>query len=358
MDEEHATETTTERAPEKGTLGKWIGRIFKILFCVIAVLLVIFTVMANIGGSNDALKKSIEGYIAESTGMDARVGQLHNMTFFPDISFDFEDTEIYPRGSADSVMNVGRVQVAFSFWDVMAGTGKIKAMNIEDFRALPGTLIKSDMQIHRISIVEDAEGARMQSTGEIGGKPFTASSNMEVFGLGRGKKYSFGPERIISASLGDAAITGTMSGGKGDNIVLKGIEIKSADKKVLNGELTLARGGSKIFVTGMLKMEPNGSDIAPEIGFYLHPGTDGTHGLEGALKSSRFDVSDFAASSPYGNLMKTVEGAFGAEDIARSFPVTLDVKSLYKNGADAGAYNGPLPLKGWHIDAGALSGSP
>ncbi len=342
---------------EKSGLRKWIGRIVKILFCVFAVLLVIFTVMANIGGSSDALKKSIEGYISESTGMDARVGQLNNMSFFPDVAFDFEDTEIYTRGSADVVMIVGRVQVMFGFWDVMAGTGKIKVMNIEDFIAVPGAVMKNDLQIDGISIVEDQDGARMQSTGKIGGKSFTARSDMEVTGLGRGKKFSFGPERIINASLGDADISTTMSGRKGENIFLKDIEIISAEKKVLGGELSIARGGSKIFVTGTLRVEPNGSDIAPEIGFYLRPGADGTHDLGGALKSSRFDTADFAAGSPYDSLMKTVEGAFGVQDLAQTFPVTLDIKSLYKNGTESGAYNGPLPLKGWRIDAGALSGS-
>lgn len=354
MDEQE-TEVEHKRGTEKRSAGKWVGRIFKILFCVTAVLLIIFTVMANIGGASDPLKRSIEGYVSESTGMNARVGKLNNMSFFPDVAFDFEETEISPRGRMDAVMAIGKVQVAFGFWDVMFGTGKVKVINIENFRALPGYLIESDVRIDKISIVEETEGAHMQSTGEIGGKAFTVRSNMEASGLGRGRKYSFGNERTINISIGDSIAVAMMKGGKGSNIILEDIDIKSGDKKVMSGKIDLARGGGKIFITGTLRMEPNGSDIMPEIGFYLRPHVDGTHGLEGVLKSDRFDTADFISGSPYDGLMKTVEGAFGVRDITRTFPVSLDIRSLYKDGSEAGSFSGHLPLKGWRIDTAALA---
>ena len=62
------TEKTVDVKPQR---RRWFGTTFKVLFFVLAGLILIFAVLANLGGSSDTLKKSIEEFVTENTGYDA-----------------------------------------------------------------------------------------------------------------------------------------------------------------------------------------------------------------------------------------------------------------------------------------------
>src|SRR5262249_31243184 len=137
---------------------RWISLGLKTIFFAVAFFLIIFTVMANMGGSSDTLRESIEQFISESTGYKARVGHLSAMTFFPDISFNFENMELYGESSAEPAVYTGSVKVALDFWDVMMNTGKIKTFNIRKFRALPGVIFESAFALDELAITDKEEG--------------------------------------------------------------------------------------------------------------------------------------------------------------------------------------------------------
>ena len=81
-----------ETTPKKKR--NWFYLLLKITFGFSAVLLIVLTVMANVGGNSETLRQSIEQFITENTSYNASVGQLNAMKFFPDIILDFEKTEL------------------------------------------------------------------------------------------------------------------------------------------------------------------------------------------------------------------------------------------------------------------------
>jgi hypothetical protein len=328
---------------------RWIGTTLKVLFCVAATLLIIFTVMANIGGTSPTLKKSIEEFIEDGTGYRAEIGTLHNMSFFPDIAFDFESTELYRTGQIDAVAYAGRVQVAFSFWDVMASTGKIKKLNIEHFITMPDILLKTQLTVDSLKIVDNGEEPRLVGSGTIGDQDFTISSGMKAKGIGQGKKYTFGSERDFFVTLGNLTLAGKMKGADNNGIILENLDLKTKDKPVLSGNVELERGEMRVNVTGNFKMHDHGSDLAPNIGLFIRQ-RGGVYKTEGEIKSESFHVEDFMKASAYGQAMSTIESAFGVQDVPETVMIKLKAANIYRDSVPKGAYDAPLPLKGWRVD--------
>jgi hypothetical protein len=337
---------------------RWFSTTFKVLFCVLAALILIFAVLANLGGSSETLKRSIEEYVAENTGYDAKVGKLNNMNFFPDIVLDFENTEFFRRDQIDVVMAAQKVQVAFGFWDVMARTGKIKKMNIEGFRALPGTLLEKSVRVDRLAIIETEGGPRMESAGLIGEHAFSVSYSMESSGLGGGKKYSFGNERDLDITFGDASFKGHMKQSDQKDMMLENIEVKLSDKQVATGNIVMARQENRVKIAGDIVMKEHGTDINPDINLHLRTERFGIINVDGALNSTEFHTHDFSAGSAYNDLMTIVESTFGPADESEIIDLELKAGTLYRGEISEGGYQGPLPLKGWRIDVGAIKKAP
>lgn len=349
---------TEEIVQEQPRRRRWFGTIFKILFCVLAGLILIFAVLANLGGSNDALKKSIEEFVAENTGYDAKVGKLNNMNFFPDIILDFENTEFFRRGQIDVVMTAQKVQVAFGFWDVMARTGKIKKMNIEGFRAMPEILTDKSVRVDSLAIVETENGPRMESKGLIGENPFSVSYSMESSGLGGGRNYRFGRERDLDITFGNVSFKGHMKEADKQYMDFENIEVKLGDKQVATGNIVLTREENRVKATGEILMKEHGTDIKPDVSLHLSGQRFSISKIDGTLSSTQFHTDDFSTGSAYDGLMKVVENAFGAPDASEITDLELDAGTLYRGEVSEGEYKGPLPLKGWRIDAGAIKKSP
>ncbi len=349
------SEATVDEKPQR---RRWLGTTFKVLFCVLAGLILIFAVLANLGGSSDALKKSIEEFVAENTGYDAKVGKLNNMNFFHDIVLDFENTEFFRRGQIDVVMTAQKIQLAFGFWDVMARTGKIKKMNIEGFRALPETLMDKSVRVDSLAIVDTESGPRMESVGLIGDRSFSVSYSMESSGLGGGKKYSFGRERDLSITFGDASFAGHMKETDKKGMIFENIEVKIGEKQLATGDIVMTREDNNVKTTGNIIMKEHGTDIKPDISLHLKGQRFGVSKIDGTLNSTQFHTDDFSTGSGYDSFMNVVESAFGAADASGTAGLELDAGTFYRGKVSEGGYKGPLPLKGWRIDVGAIKKTP
>jgi len=344
---------------EQPTKRKWIGTVLKIIFFTTTVFLVIFVVMANLGGSSDSLKQSIEEFVADSTPFDARVERLNRMTFFPDISFDFEGMELSRKGNPDPVMVVSKVQVAFGFWDVMMSTGKVKAMNIRGFRALPGVLLDNAVAVDFIEITETTDdGPLLRGEALIGDRPVKITAGMNAKGLGKGKKYSFGKERVFEMTLGDIIIGGKMRTGESAGIVFENLDIHTADIKIATGRIDVVRNGERLDFGGQLDFETRHSDIVPNVSLYVK-GNNPSGDIMGIIESTQFHVEDFSAGSGYDHLATTFEKMWGEGNPEKKIDIDLKIGTLYRGDSSKGSYDGPLLLKkGWHIDTAALKAAP
>tara|TARA_B100000242_G_C43047406_1_gene488999 strand:- start:750 stop:2510 length:1761 start_codon:yes stop_codon:yes gene_type:complete len=224
--------------------GSWWGLWAKITFFLAVLLVVIFAILSSLGGNSDTLREAIEQFLSQRFGGTAEVGTLHQMTFYPYMGADFESVNIY-RGDdkSNSILNADRVSVAMGFWDVSLNTGKIKTLNVENLRAVPGSLFRKGVTINRLAVVDEGDAAFMRSNGKIGAAPYSFEATLEKFGQGKKRKYAFGDVRPFQASIGQARIKGQIEDLDTDMMQIKNIEL-GLDHPFLTGNLKLYYGGA------------------------------------------------------------------------------------------------------------------
>ncbi|MCC7304915.1 MAG: hypothetical protein IT558_01495 [Alphaproteobacteria bacterium] len=277
--------------------GRWFITLSKIAFYIIAFFLVMFTVLANIGGDSEALKLSIEQYAAENSGMHARVGKLNRMTFFPTISFDFEDTELRRELSDDiPAVHVDRVQLALSFWDVSFGSGKIKAFGVDGLKIMPGVWLDKTVEIRSVAIYDEGEDtAKVEAKGFIGATPVTLQIGIEAFGKDRSRKYRIGLHEGFSVALGDIKIEGKARSASDGRIHLQDINVTLGDEKIMEGHIEVTRPKhDRLALAGQLTLVEHGSDLNIDLQSDLR-----TRKFSGMIMSPDFHAADVAGNSKF-----------------------------------------------------------
>lgn len=347
---------STEPHPEKER--DWPGRLLRIAFFTLAFLLVVFTVMANMGGSNENLKVAIEDFFTGTFGYTTHVGTLNRMSFFPTISMDIEDIQMNPAGEADPVITIGRIDCAMGFWDVTFSTGKVKKFNIEDFSALPGTLLRQPVIIDRVGIEEDqGDLAFFGIHGRIGSYPVSFQADMRASGPSGKRKYIFAENRPFAAAAGDIGIEGTFAR-VNDSIEIGSFTL-TMPEKILGGNLYFApQGQKKIRIRGDIETVA-GSKMKPDLS--LRRERERIF-IEGKIESEMLQAKDLAGGGRLAALVTMVKEILGMPRLPgggtdwSNVTLDVDVSAAAISGA---AHSGPVAAKvtvtDGRIDWGALS---
>ena len=200
---------TTEKKPKK---RRWLRTIIKIALLAAVLLFIVLTVLKNLGGADDTLKSGIEGYISEATGYTATVRTLNNVTFFPDISFDFEDLELWEDGvEYDPVALVGKIEFSTGFWDVLFGTGKIRGLYLKSAYARPGSFLDQAIAIKTLSIIETNSGeVFLEGEGAVGSNEVAVKVNIQPGGSPGRRKYKLTPDKGITLRYGPIKLEGVL----------------------------------------------------------------------------------------------------------------------------------------------------
>lgn len=310
MTEDHGS---TEPAPQKRSLFK---ALLKTIVFTIIFLIVIFTVMANIGGSGQMYREALEGFLAEATGYPARVETLNNMSFFPEVSFDFEGAVLYESGAAEvSVASAAKVALALDFWDMLLQTGKLRALQVEQVKARAGVFMDKPVAIEHIFIAETEAGdaAILIGKGKIGEYPVNVRVDMDVYGEGYQKSYGFGPERPFSLDTGAVSLTG-ISRDDPDGVVFDDLRLVFEGEEVMSGHIRLDGR-----MTGELTLAGHGSVLAPDINLQA---AHSPELLPGKVSSSCFYAADFSEDSRLNRMLDYLNAAFfesGEEERASGF---------------------------------------
>lgn len=348
MSEMQETEiTAADTLPKKKR--NWFYLLLKIAFGIGAVLLIVLTVMANVGGNSDTLRQSIEQFITENTSYNANVGQLNAMTFFPDIVLDFEKTELRDKKSTDLAMTADRVLLAFGFWDVMTSTGKIKALSVDNLRVRDGIFIAPSFEAESVKIVEGIDGPRLEGNGGVGAEKFNFSTDMNSRGSGRKKRYFFGSQRAFSVNLGNIKISGIIKTGQSNGIMIENLDVKQGGHPVMKGILGAVRNDGVLGLEGRLEMAEHGSVIKPDIDIFI-PAWGKPFAITGRIESEagKFHVEDFAPGSVYDRLTGTIEKIFSPDEEVYTPALELD----------KGGVPEKLPMQGWRVKTGELKSAP
>jgi hypothetical protein len=332
------TEQNPLLAKEKKT---WLGFFMKLAFFISVFVIIILTVLANMGGTGDHLKKMIEEFASENTRYVARIEKLNNVTFFPAISFDFEDMGFFRHAESKvSVGHIDRAQMSVGFWDVFLGRGRIRNISIINLHAAEQTLLDQPVFIKSLGIVDtNPAQALVEAKGTIGPENFTLSMDMQSWGSGRTKSYGFSERRNIALNLGELGLSSVLQNGINPYLRFQDFKITGRDGAVITGVIDLSkRRAHELTITGELTFNTHNTVIKPDLVFDLN-----THRFTGTINSDNFNMNDFNDTSVFAAFVDRLIVIVGtpAQDgkILDNF-FTLNPVTLNLNGEQN--YQGPL----------------
>lgn len=342
-------ETSLEGQEKPRTRSPWYTGLFKVIFFVGAFFLVIFTVMANIGGDDDFYKQSVEDYFKERTGYDAKIKTLNNISFFPTIRVDFEGLEL--RENALDTAPLASVDHAFfrmGFWDVTLGTGKFKALSITNFQALPGVFTPQSLNLRSVKIEPSADAqaqTKLTASGRYGGADISAYSTLKTYGSKRRIKHAFGEQQEIFVRIGQLNAKGRVGRG-----VFEDLDIKIGDQTILTGQLSAgSHANQQLDIEGDFEISGKGSKLKFDLDIKW---PSAQRAVTGQIRSEVLHAEDLKAGSPLRIFFAALSETFNrpSGQAAISLPVQeldLDVSidKFNVEGKDLGNLKFPLVLK-------------
>jgi hypothetical protein len=294
--------------PKKGGCLSLIIKFFIFLVLLGAVLIM---VLSALGGKSDALKGSIEQFLGQRFGGIATIDTLHQMTFYPYIGADFEGIRI-SRGDGDTqmVMRADRMSAAIGFWDIALGTGKIKALRVDNLLAVPGTLMNRGVTINRFALIDEGDRAFLRGDGKIASDAFRFEAEMQKSGQGKRRKYYFGDERPFSMQWGALQVSGIIRNMTSDKLEIHEFLLHDGAAAKLSGQLDVFHGGGyRVKLQGELNFA-GGSVLYPDILFDMDRQDPQ---VSGALDFTPLNSSDLDQYAAFKHVIDFVSGALTEE---------------------------------------------
>lgn len=314
-----------EESPKKTVKDRLFGLV-KIFAFIVVIGLILLTVLVNMGGQSDIYKNTIEDYVSERTGLHAQIGKFNSMTFFPALALDFENLELKVNPE-DSILaaRLGRVQLAFDFWDVFLSTGEVRYVNIEDGYAIAGLFSPREITLERIAVHEDpAGGVFFRGRGTVGGDPVSLQVNLESFGTGKDRSFRFPPAKDISFSIGPALLVGTLDDSH-DMVALKNVHLDFEGSEILRADLLMKRApGDEVNLTGAVSFAAHGSVLKPALTIREKSGSTV---IAGDIRSPGVESADLDGNSRFVAALHYLAGLF--ED---SPPGIIEVPLFFREG--------------------------
>jgi hypothetical protein len=349
---------STEPHPEKEK--HWLGTLLKVVFFTGAALLLVFTVMANMGGSNDTLKGAVEQFLTDASGYQSTVTKLNRMNFFPTIGLNMEGIEMHRAdGDYDTAVTIGKVDIAMGFWDVTFNTGKIKKLTVENASVLPGVILSHPMHVEKISIEEDqGDLAFFEGRGVIGPHNFSFQADMEASGISGARKYRFSDNHPFVLAADDINLEGRLL--RGGNTIEINELILAAPQKILGGSLSFSVADErKLHITGSLEID-GGSNAELDLTTYRD---ETRRHLNGTIKCPVLQGADLMPGGKLPALYDKIETILGwpvkedgtADLSAIDLDIAIEAADFIENGQSKGALSTKVTVKDGKIDWGSLA---
>ena len=273
--------------------GRWLMRLLKFVFIIIAFFLIIFTVLANMGGTNETLHGGVEDFVRElSGGYPVKLEKLNNMSFFPRIGVDAQGLEILSSPESKvPIVSIGRVQAFMGFWKVATQDPRFSSIYLEDVRAIKGVFGPNELYIEKIFIDHDIESetAVLRGNGKSGIHPWTMSMGLDVFGKNGKYTYRMPYKAQILFNIADVHFEAMFENNRDGFYKLEDFTLKSQDHKI-TGNLVLSALGKRLLkLKGTLDFNDGAASLTPEfvIDFAQQPTK-----LSGDLVSDTISLED------------------------------------------------------------------
>ena len=169
-----------------------------------------FWILGALGGDSDRHREVVEGYLQDITGLEARIGQINSLNFFPTIIIDFENLDMVdvalPIEEQRVEIHADDAFFAVDFRDVIFGSGKFRSIEVNHVQILAGHLMEEAVVVDFLRVEHVDEGvAFLMGSGMIGERAFTMKVPVLVYGSLPKAKYRFDLEYPVVLTMEDGA---------------------------------------------------------------------------------------------------------------------------------------------------------
>ena len=294
----------------------WLGRLLKLVFFMCAFTLVGVTILANMGGSNDELKSSVEQFGSNFfQGRPTKIQKLVHMSFFPKMGFDVEGLNVLASEEEGyAIIHIGQIQAFMSFWDVVFQTARFSHFYLEDMRAIRGVFGTQEVHIDKVFIDHDIENktAQLRGTGKTGVHPWTFSVGLKTQGSRKGKyKYKLSKTFPIVLDIADVHFHGTFVRHESDYYKLDDFELSAGDKKIRGSLVLAALGKQMLKLKGDISTSEKQTVIRPDVIFDYgqYPPK-----VTGEIKSEGLVLNDVLGRDSVFSVLSRIREVFGIKD--------------------------------------------
>ena len=185
----------------KSRMSIWTTWIIRILLILVALIALSLLALSNIGGTSESHKKGLEQAFSDFLKADVQIGKIDEFNILPQLSFKLAGVKGVFADSKNEFM-VDRLDIAFGFWDLAMGNGRIEGFQLKNLRFSKDSAY--DFKLETAGI-EKSKDASFAFQGEFGGEAFDARIPLKTDDSAR-PSYSFDQKNIVTGHYGRLAL--------------------------------------------------------------------------------------------------------------------------------------------------------
>ncbi|MCB9988382.1 MAG: AsmA family protein [Rhodospirillales bacterium] len=311
-------------------------------------------VLSVIGSDNPALKEGLEKYLTGATGMEARIGKLNYMGFFPDLELDVEDVDFLNKEKGTAEIKIDSLLFSMRFWDMFVSRQRYETIEIKGARLAPGIMTAKGITLDFMGLRMQGEGDNARPVFDFNGRygndeqKINGRFNVEKQGV-----FYVLPETgsAFDLALGDLDIKGHLSGQDGLKISIDQLSgAGTGENPPLTGDVTLRQFAGTTSAEGQLQY------AASKLAYDLDFDDDETSGTVTADPLALEDISPLIALYEQIAVFLPGSDASGLSFAENNIDMDIAIKNLTGNGQTLGNIDIPLAVKKNKMTAGPLKG--
>lgn len=281
-------------------LPGWTVRFVLLLAFVCGVMIGVLKLAEKSGGP---LREGLESHFSQLTGQDAVIGELKDITFFPDVRFDIRNLKFHAPGNPDTVtMSVAEMELAMPLWRMLFGPSAVKIFRIKDLRADAGVLTPRALRIDTLAIgaygPEDEGKYALQGQGAYG--PDAVSVHVPV---DRTRDlYKLARRGRVDVSVGNLKLRASVDR-KRRKTVLDDLELALGEDRI-KGNLVL-KGRGRLTLRGDMAL--GATTMHPDIVFRKED-------ITGSLEFKTLDLNDLESALRIAGAVGALAGERNAKE--------------------------------------------
>lgn len=256
-----------DKKPKTGS--KWLSRLFKLIFFILAFGLIILTVLYNMGGSNDMLKEGVVNTLSDVFGgRHVKLRRLNHMGFFPQVALNIEGVSAYDKKDGRvPVIELRKFEAYMPFWNVATRSPQISSLYMEGLKGIKGVFFPEEVYLEKVYIDHDVdEGtASLRGNGTVGVHDWSFAVGLDIEGSSGRYKYGLAEVAPVVFDLGDVHFDANVRKDGSNYMKISDIHLTYADKKI-EGDVTLsALPGSLLKIKGELLANGGSTILVPDL---------------------------------------------------------------------------------------------